>query len=362
MEFLPLSDWNIFDSNEPVVIAGPCSAESEEQVLNTAEALNKIGINVFRAGIWKPRTHPGCFEGVGTIGLSWLKKVREVYGIKVCTEVACREHIEESLSAGIDMLWIGARTSANPFLVQEIADTLKGIDIPVLIKNPINPDLDLWIGAIERLNNAGIRKIGVIHRGFSTNKKIKYRNEPLWNIPIELKTRFPELPIFSDPSHIAGDTLYLSELSQRAMDLGFDGLMIESHNDPSCAMSDAKQQLKPSQLHDLLNHIKVREKDSDSLGYKESIEQLREEIDLIDENLLSFLSSRMEISRKIGEYKKHHNIAILQTTRWDKLLSDMIEKGKGYGLSKEFILNLFRLIHEESIRCQNEILSDSSSE
>jgi len=342
-----------------MVIAGPCSAESQEQVMTTAKGLNDVGIHVFRAGIWKPRTHPGSFEGVGTVGLKWLQQVKRELGMYVCTEVASERHVFECIKFGVDMVWVGARTSANPFLMQEIADALRDTDIPVLVKNPVNPDLDLWIGALERLNQAGIKKLGVIHRGFSTSQKIKYRNDPGWRIAIELRTRFPDLPFFADPSHMAGDRQYLAELSQRAMDLGLEGLMIESHCNPSCALSDAKQQITPEELINMLeNEIVVRDSDTDSSDYREGIDQLRTQIDIIDENILSSMKSRMGVSAKIGQYKKEHNIAILQTARWDEVLSRMVSKGKEYGLSEKFLTQVFNAIHEESVRVQDDILNE----
>ena len=287
LDTIPVSQWGFFDETiPPLVIAGPCSAESELQVMMTAKGLHEFGIHVYRAGIWKPRTHPGSFEGVGSKGLKWLQKVKNEYGMKVCTEVANEKHVYECLKYGIDMVWIGARTTANPFLVQEIADALHDTDIPVLVKNPVSPDLDLWIGALERLNAAGIRKLGVIHRGFTPLQKIPYRNEPGWGIAVELRTRFPEIPFFADPSHMGGSRKYLQELSQRAMDLGLDGLMIESHCDPSCALSDAKQQLIPDELRTLLESLKVRQKAIDDADYQKSMLNLRTQIDIIDENLL----------------------------------------------------------------------------
>lgn len=339
-----------------MVIAGPCSAESQEQVLETAAGLAAFGIHVFRAGIWKPRTHPGSFEGVGTPGLKWLQQVKRDYGMKVATEVAGEKHVFECIKYGVDMVWLGARTTANPFLVQEIADALSDTDIPVLVKNPVNPDLDLWIGALERLNRAGVKKLGVIHRGFSSSEKMAYRNDPLWKIAIELRTRYPELPFFADPSHMGGSRDYLQEISQRAMDLGLDGLMIESHCNPSAALSDASQQLTPKALQHMLESIVVRDNDSDSREYREGIDQLRAQIDIIDENLLYAFNTRMGVSRKIGQYKKDHNIAILQTSRWDSILEKMKEKARQSGLSEEFIETVFTAIHEESVRIQNDVL------
>ena len=358
LEIIPMYEWGMFTEPKPSVVAGPCSAESQEQVMETAKGLKEMGINVFRAGIWKPRTHPGCFEGVGAVGLKWLQKVQEEYGLKVATEVAGEKHVAECLKHGVDMVWLGARTTANPFLVQEIADALKGTDIPVLVKNPVNADLDLWIGALERLSRAGIKKLGVIHRGFSTFDKIKYRNDPQWQVAIELRSRYPELPFFVDPSHMGGSSGYIQEISQRSLDLGFEGLMIESHCNPSVALSDAKQQLTPDQLSDLLyNQLVVRDKDSDAPQWKENIDQLRAKIDVIDENLVYTLGSRMNVSRQIGEYKKENNIAIIQTARWDKVFSKVLEKGRDYGLTEKFLADVFAAIHEASVEVQNEIIS-----
>ena len=358
LDIIPMYEWGMFTEPRPSVVAGPCSAESEEQIMETAKGLKEMGINVFRAGIWKPRTHPGCFEGVGAEGLEWLRKVKSEYGLKVSTEVASEKHVKECLKQGVDMVWLGARTTANPFLVQEIADALSGTDIPVLVKNPVNADLELWIGALERLYRAGIRKLGVIHRGFSTFDKIKYRNDPQWQVAIELRSRYPELPFFVDPSHLGGSRDYILEISQRSLDLGFEGLMIESHCNPSVALSDAKQQLTPSELSDLLyNQIVVRENDSDAPQWKENIDQLRAKIDIIDENILYALGSRMNVSRQIGEYKKENNIAILQTARWDKVLSKVVNVGSTYGLSEKFLKDVFAAIHEASVEVQNEVIS-----
>ena len=357
LDIVPVSEWGFFTLPRPMVIAGPCSAESEEQVMETARDLAARGIHVFRAGIWKPRTHPGSFEGVGTPGLKWLKKVKEETGMKVCCEVATEKHVYECFKYGVDMLWVGARSSANPFLMQEMADALQDTDIPVLVKNPVNPDLDLWIGALERLNRAGVRKLGVIHRGFSTTENTQYRNAPGWQIAIELRTRYPDLPFFADPSHMGGDRKYLLELSQQAMDLGLEGLMIESHCNPSVALSDAKQQLTPPDLLTLLESLQIREKDSVDQDYREGIDQLRAQIDIIDENLLYTFGSRMNVSEKIGEYKRTHNVAILQTGRWDQVLAGMKEKARKYGLSEKFIADVFNAIHEESVRVQNEVLA-----
>ena len=363
LDIVPLCEWGLFAEPSPSLVAGPCSAESEEQVMETAKGLKELGVNVFRAGIWKPRTHPGCFEGVGAPGLKWLQKVQKEYGLKVATEVANEKHVMECLNHKVDMVWIGARTTANPFLVQEIADALKGTDIPVLVKNPVNPDLELWIGALERLNRAGIRRLGVIHRGFSTFDKIKYRNDPHWDIAIEMRSRFPELPFFVDPSHLGGSRDYILEISQRSLDLGFEGLMIESHCNPSCALSDAKQQLTPAALGELMNNqLVVREVDSDAKEWKENIDQLRAKIDILDENLLYTLGARMKVSKEIGEYKKTSNVAIIQTIRWDALLAKVLEKGAEYGLPERFVADVFAAIHETSIEIQNQIISGTQSE
>ena len=357
LDTIPVSQWGFFDESiPPIVIAGPCSAESELQVMMTAKGLASFGIHVFRAGIWKPRTHPGSFEGVGTPGLKWLQKVKKEYGMKVGTEVASARHVYECIKYGIDLVWIGARTTANPFLVQEIADALRDTDMPVLVKNPVNPDLDLWIGALERINQAGVKKLGVIHRGFSTTEKIPYRNFPGWQMAVEFRTRYPLIPFFADPSHMGGSRLYLKELSQRAMDLGLDGLMVESHFDASCALSDAYQQVTPDEGKVLLESLTVRQKVTNDREYNENIEQLRTRIDVLDENLLGILSSRMEVSRMIGEFKKAHNIAIVQASRWESILNDMVSKGKDLGLPEDFIKAVFTAIHEFSVSEQNKIL------
>ena len=356
----PVSEWGFFDEHiPPLVVAGPCSAESELQVMMTARGLQALGIHVFRAGIWKPRTHPGSFEGVGTPGLKWLQKVRQEYGLKVCTEVASEKHVYECLKYGIDMVWIGARTTANPFLMQEIADALRDTDIPVLVKNPVNPDLALWTGALERPTPAGIRKLGVIHRGSTTAEKIPWRNDPGWKVAVDLRTRYPEIPFFADPSHMGGSRQYIQEISQRAMDLGLDGLMIESHCDPSCALSDAGQQLTPEDLGVLLKALTVRQKVTNDREYNDNIHRLRAQIDVIDENLVAALGARMEISRKIGAFKKAHNIAIVQASRWDSILSGMIEKGKAYDLPEDFVKAVFTVVHEASVATQNRILEGS---
>lgn len=353
-DIIPIGEWGLFSvPPRPCVIAGPCSAESEEQVMETARGLKAAGMNVFRAGLWKPRTHPGCFEGVGAEGLEWLRKVKTELGMTVATEVAGGVHVRECLDAGVDLVWIGARTTANPFLVQEIADALKGTEIPVLVKNPVSPDFDLWVGALERLAGAGVRRMGVIHRGFSTSEKIKYRNDPLWRYVIELRSRFPELPFFCDPSHLAGKREYIGEVSQRAMDLGLDGLMVECHCSPESALSDAAQQLTPGALADLLeNRLTVREADSADTSYRETIRELRAGIDALDEELIGILARRMEISRRIGESKRENNIAILQAGRWESVLSDVIARGRAEGLDEDFVRTVFSAIHDASVKAQ----------
>ena len=356
LDIIPGTEWGFFTLPRPMCIAGPCSAESEEQIMETAAGLSEFGIHVFRAGIWKPRTHPGSFEGVGAPGLKWLRKVKQTYGMKVCTEVASERHVLECIKYGVDMVWIGARTSANPFLMQEIADALEGTDIPVLVKNPVNPDIDLWIGALERLNRAGLKRLGVIHRGFSTSAPIPYRNDPGWKLAIEMRARYPQMSFFADPSHMAGDRKYLHELSQRAMDLGLDGLMVESHCNPSCAMSDAKQQLTPHDLQTLLESLVIRENTSDNTSYRDGIEALRARIDVIDEKLLELLKDRNEVSRAIGEYKRSHNVAIIQAGRWEQLLADMVERAGSMGISEDAITAIMTAIHEESVRVQNDVL------
>ena len=341
------------ENKRPLVIAGPCSAETEDQVLETAKELAAQGIKIFRAGIWKPRTKPGGFEGVGSIGLPWLKRVKEETGMYVSTEVANQYHVFEALKYGVDILWIGARTAANPFSMQEIADALKGVDIPILIKNPVNPDLELWIGAVERIYNAGIRKIGVIHRGFSAYDKRIYRNLPQWHIPIELRRRFPNIPIICDPSHIGGKRDLIAPLSQQAMDLGFDGLIIESHCNPDCAWSDASQQVTPDVLAYILDMLIIRETSQST----ENLNELRRQIDELDNQLLDLLAKRMRISREIGLYKKEHDVPILQATRYDEILNKRVEQACNMDMDGEFMKTILAAIHEESIRQQMVIIN-----
>ncbi len=335
-------------SERPIIIAGPCSAESREQVLGTAQELAKNGVKVFRAGIWKPRTKPGGFEGVGTVGLPWLKEVKQKTGMLVATEVATAAHVFEAIKAGIDILWIGARTAANPFAMQELADSLRGTDIPVLVKNPVNPDLELWIGALERLVNAGVTNVGVILRGFSTYDQKMYRNLPLWHIPIELRRRYPNITMFCDPSHIGGKRELVAPISQQAMDLKFDGLMVESHCNPDEALSDAKQQITPQVLDFTLKMLVLRE----NVQTTENISVLRKQIDEIDEQLLAILAKRNRISREIGMYKKENNMPVLQTGRYNEILEKRASMGEAMNLDKEFVFAIMKAIHEESVRIQ----------
>lgn len=353
LDIIPFRQWNIFPENKPVIIAGPCSAESEEQVLSTASGVKKIGASAFRAGIWKPRTHPGCFEGIGQEGLLWLEKVHREVSLPVCTEVATREHVEKCLKYGIDLVWIGARTTTNPFLVQEIADALSGTDIPVLVKNPINHDMELWMGALERLNAKGIKKLGVIHRGVSPIVRGRYRNDPQWHMVTELRAAYPEMLFLCDPSHMGGSREYLGEISQKAMDLGLDGLMIESHCTPSKALSDAKQQVTPDELGFILRSLHLRSASTTDDDYLVHIDTLRSRIDACDESLVSILAQRLEISREIGRYKQKHNVAIIQGIRWNELIDQVLDKAQRNGLSKEYITKLFNTIHEESVEVQN---------
>lgn len=341
------------ENKRPLIIAGPCSAETEEQVMSTAKQLADKGLKIFRAGIWKPRTKPGGFEGIGVEGLPWLKQVKKETGMYTSTEVATAKHVYECLKADIDILWVGARTTANPFAVQEIADALKGVDIPVFIKNPVNPDLELWIGALERINNAGLKRLGVIHRGFSSYDQKIYRNLPQWHIPIELRRRIPNLPIICDPSHIGGKREFIASLSQQAMDLGFNGLIIESHCNPDCAWSDAAQQVTPDVLDYILNLLVIRKETQST----ESLSQLRKQIDECDNNLIQELSKRMRVAREIGTYKKEHDMTILQTGRYNEILEKRGSQGALCGMDAEFIKKVFEAIHEESVRQQMEIIN-----
>ena len=341
------------EDKRPMVIAGPCSAETEEQVMSTAKQLADKGLKLFRAGIWKPRTKPGGFEGVGVDGLAWLKEVKKETGMYVSTEVATAKHVYECLKAGIDLLWVGARTTANPFAVQEIADALKGVDIPVLVKNPVNPDLELWIGALERINNAGLKRLGAIHRGFSSYDKKLYRNLPQWHIPIELRRRIPNLPIICDPSHIGGKRELVAPLCQQAMDLGFNGLIIESHCNPDCAWSDAAQQVTPDVLDYILNLLVIRKETQST----ENLNELRKQIDESDNNQNQKLDKQKRKTREIRTYKKEHDMTILQTGRYNEILEKRGSQGALCGMDAEFIKKVFEAIHEESVRQQMEIIN-----
>ncbi|MGY8945709.1 MAG: chorismate mutase [Flavobacteriales bacterium] len=341
----------------PLVIAGPCSAETEEQVLKIAHDLKDTDVSIYRAGIWKPRTRPGMFEGVGAIGLKWLQKVKKETGLLTATEVANATHVKLALEYDIDILWIGARSTVSPFIVQEIADALNGTDKIVLVKNPVNPDLSLWLGGIERLYSANIKKLGVIHRGFSTYEKTKYRNNPEWQLPIELQNRFPDLPLICDPSHIAGRRDILQEISQTALDLNFDGLMIETHTDPDNAWSDAAQQITPKTLVKMMQDLKTRKVTNEEVDYNNKLNTLRTQIDVIDHGLLDTLGKRMNVAIKIGGLKKQKNVAVLQTKRWNEILGKMILEGEQKGLSEEFVLRMFKAIHQESINHQEKVIN-----
>ena len=343
----------------PIIISGPCSAETEEQVLETATRLAATGkVDMFRAGIWKPRTKPGMFEGIGTKALSWLANAKKATGLPVTVEVATAKHVENALQFDVDMLWIGARTTVNPFSVQEVCDALRGVDVPVLIKNPINPDLELWSGGIERLMKAGVKDIGMIHRGFSNYGNTEYRNAPMWHLPIEMKRRFPEMLLICDPSHICGNRTGLQTISQKSIDLDFGGLMIECHIDPDNAWSDAKQQITPERLSEMLDALIWRSETSNEKEFLTALATLREQINQIDDELLALIGQRMKIADRIGKYKRENNITILQTHRWNEILAKAFVKGELLGLSKDFITKYFDAVHLESISHQNKIMND----
>jgi len=346
--------WN----KRPLIISGPCSAETEEQVLETASRLAKTGkVDMIRAGIWKPRTRPGSFEGIGTKGLAWMQQARKLTGLPVTVEVATGKQVEDALHFDVDVLWIGARTTVNPFSVQEVADALRGVDVPVLIKNPINPDLELWTGAVERVAKAGIKQIGLIHRGFSSYGNTEYRNAPMWHLAIEMKRRSPGMMMINDPSHISGRRDILLDVAQKAIDLDFDGLIIESHIDPDKAWSDAKQQITPERLAEMLDSIKWRHETSTEKEFIDALAKLREQINHIDDELIQLLGQRMKVADKIGAYKKENNITILQTNRWNAILEKAFAKGEKLGLSKEFITKYYDAVHMESINHQNKIMN-----
>ena len=346
-----------FKLAHPLVIAGPCSAETEDQVLKIAHELKNSDVSIFRAGIWKPRTRPGGFEGVGAIGLKWLQKAKAETGMLMATEVANAAHVKLALEHEIDVLWIGARTTVNPFAVQEIADALQGTDKIVLVKNPVNPDLALWIGGVERLYNAGIKKLGVIHRGFSTYEKTKYRNIPEWQIAIELQNKFPNLVLICDPSHITGRRDMIQEVSQQALDLNYDGLIIETHTDPYNAWSDAAQQVTPTVLKQIFEDLKVKKPSTEEEDYNTEMIKLRANIDIADAKLLEILGNRMKVAEQIGALKKSKNVAVLQNKRWNEILGRMILDGEEKGLSEEFILRIFKAIHQESITHQEKVIN-----
>jgi len=346
-------------TKRPLIISGPCSAETEDQVVETVQRLAATGkVDMIRAGIWKPRTRPGSFEGIGVKGLPWLLRAKKLTGLPTMVEVATGKQVEDAISFEVDVLWIGARTTVNPFSVQELADALRGTDVPVLIKNPINPDLELWTGAVERVAKSGVKQIGLIHRGFSSYGNTEYRNAPMWHLAIEMKRRYPELLFINDPSHICGRCDILHDVAQKAIDLDYDGLMIESHIDPEHAWSDAKQQLTPEKLADLLDSIIWRREDVNSEEYHAALEKLRQQINHLDDELMQILGQRMKISEKIGAYKKNNNITILQTNRWNEILQRAVQKGESLGLSKEFITKYFDAMHMESINHQNKIMNE----
>lgn len=344
--------------SHPLVIAGPCSAETEEQVLKIAHQLKETDASVFRAGIWKPRTRPGNFEGVGALGLKWLQKAKQETGLMIATEVANANHVDLALKHDVDVLWVGARTTVSPFIVQEIADALKGTDKIVLVKNPVNPDLALWLGAVERFYSSDVKKLGVIHRGFSTYEKTRYRNNPEWQIPIDLQNKFPDLPLILDPSHIAGRRDIIFELCQTALDLNYDGLMVETHFDPDNAWSDAAQQITPKALNEMTANLKIRKQEGDAIEFVNKLSTLRTQIDVLDRQLIESLGKRMKIADDIGSLKKKNNVAILQTKRWNEVLGKMILEGEESNLSEEFILKIFKAIHQESISHQKKVIND----
>ncbi len=354
-DIIPLQDWGL-NIKKPFIVSGPCSCETEEQMMETAVRLKGQGISALRAGIWKPRTRPGMFEGIGKTGLAWLVNAAKEINLPATVEVATGQHVEDALKAGIDILWVGARTTVNPFSVQEVADALSGVDIPVMVKNPINPDLQLWMGGIERINKAGIKRIGAIHRGFSSYEKTKYRNKPMWELPIELRRLNPNLPIIVDPSHICGKRDLIQSVAQKALDLDFDGLMIESHRDPDNAWSDAAQQVTPERLGEILRSLVVRKASLDDHA-EDILLMLRQQIDRIDNYMLEIMGERMEIARKIGEFKLENGITILQTNRWDEIINDRADKAAKKELTREFIVEMMEAIHQESIRHQTKIMN-----
>jgi chorismate mutase len=361
LQLQSISTW-LPTASKPIIISGPCSAETEEQMIATAKQIAATGkVHALRAGIWKPRTRPGQYEGAGEEGLKWLVQAKKETKLPVTTEVANAAHVEACLKAGVDILWVGARTTVNPFSVQEIADALKGVDIPVMVKNPVNPDLELWIGALERLNKAGITKLAAIHRGFSSFEKGPFRNAPMWDMSIELKTRIPELDIICDPSHIAGNRDLIAMISQKALDLDMAGLMIESHINPDAAWSDAKQQITPAVLAKVVDGLVVRTVSSDNKTFKDTLSILREQIDQLDDEIMQKMAQRMKISEQIGQYKKENNVTILQVTRWEEIIQTRIALGKAMGLNAEFTNELLKLIHHESIQVQTKVMNKAEA-
>jgi chorismate mutase len=360
LNITPLKDWG-FNFKKPLIISGPCSCETEDQMMETAKRLADKGVDVLRAGIWKPRTRPGMFEGIGKEGLKWLVNAGKEIGKPVAVEVATAQHVQDCLELGVDILWLGARTTVNPFSVQEIADALVGVDIPVLVKNPINPDLQLWLGAMERVNKAGINRLGAIHRGFSSYEKSKYRNKPMWELPVEMRRLFPEMAIIVDPSHICGGRELIPSVSQKALDLDFDGLMIESHRDPDNAWSDASQQVTPERLGEILENLVIRHSQLDNFE-ENKLDALRAKIDRIDNYLLEIMGERMEIARSIGEFKRDNGITILQSNRWDEIVNDRIAKGSKKELTEDFVKELFEAVHQESIRHQTKVMNNILAE
>lgn len=353
-----LRNWlDKFGLSHPLVIAGPCSAETEKQVLEIAHQLKDTDATVFRAGIWKPRTRPGNFEGVGSLGLKWLQKAKEETGMLIATEVANATHVDLALQHDVDVLWVGARSTVSPFIVQEIAEALKGTDKTVLVKNPVNPDLSLWLGAVERLHTADIKNLGVIHRGFSTYEKTRYRNNPEWQVAVDLQNRFPDLPLILDPSHIAGRRDIIFDLCQTALDLNYDGLMVETHHNPDDAWSDAKQQVTPDRLVQIMEDLRIRKEMDDEAEFQNELNKLRTQIDVIDHQLIEILGKRMKVADGIGTLKKSRNVAVLQTKRWNEILGKMILEGEQNNLSEEFVLRMFKAIHQESINHQEKILN-----
>ena len=356
-----ISEWGL-GLDKPLIISGPCSAETEEQVIATAKEIAALGkVNVLRAGIWKPRTRPNAFEGIGPIGLEWMNAAKKETGMLIATEVANGAHVEACLKAGVDILWVGARTTVNPFYVQEVADALRGVDIPVLVKNPINPDLSLWIGGLERINQAGITKLGAIHRGFSTFEKTPFRNLPMWDMAIELKRKYPNLDIVCDPSHIAGNRELIPYVCQKALDLDMSGLMIESHITPSVAWSDAEQQVTPAALGELLNHLTFRTSTGTNVEAGNKLDELRKQIDKLDDDVFQKIASRMKIADQIGEYKRDNSVTILQVGRWEEIFSKRLSLGKAMGLGEEFLDEFLKLVHKESIRRQNLVMNKDNS-